>query len=77
MLLANLFLESFCECDPPRLMGVFVIGMVLSTVAWWVSRFREPERETSRRVTVLGYAATGGAFVAGTLRAIPDILDLL
>jgi len=77
MMLANLFLEDICECEPARLMGVFVIGMVLSTVAWWVSRFREPERETSRRVTVLGYAATGGIFVAGALRAISDILDLL
>lgn len=76
-LIANLFSEDLCECDPPRLMGLFVIGMLLSTVGWWLRRIREPERETKRRVTVLGYAATAGVFLAGAARAIQDIRQLL
>lgn len=77
LMLANLFIENICECDPPRLMGLFVIGMLLATVAWWLPRIREPERETKRWMTVLGYLATAGVFVAGATRAISDIGDLL
>ena len=77
LMLANLFVESVCECDPPRLMGLFVIGMLLSTVAWWLSRTRESEREIKRWVMVLGYVATAGVFAAGAARAIQDIRQLL
>ena len=77
LLLGNLFLEDFCECEPPRVMGVLIVGMVVGTVAWWVSRIREPERETDRWVSVLGYVTTAGAFAAGALRAISDVRQLL
>lgn len=75
--LGNLFVESFCECDPPRLMGLFTIGMLLSTAAWWLPGLRDPERVPSRYVMFLGYATTVGAFAAGITRAISDIRHLL
>lgn len=75
--LGNLFIESICGCDPPRLMGLLVIGMLFSTAAWWLPRLHDPERTPSRYVMILGYATTAGAFAAGALRAFSDIQHLL
>jgi hypothetical protein len=77
LVLANLFLEGVCECDPPRLMGLFVVGMALSTAAWWRSRVKTPRQAYPRSLSAFGYLCTGGAFVAGTFRAVSNIAQLL
>jgi MFS family permease len=77
LVLANLFFAGICECDPPRLMGLFVIGMVLSTAAYRVAQVARPDDHTSRSILMVGYLSTIGAFVTGSIRAVSDIAELL
>jgi hypothetical protein len=58
-------------------MGLFVVGMALSTAAWWRSRVKKPREAYPRSLSAFGYLCTGGAFVAGTFRAVSDIAQLL
>lgn len=77
LILANLFLESICECAPPRLMGIFVIGMTVSTVTYRVAQIARPDEQPSRFIRVLGYISLAGAFVTGLQRAVSDIAQLV
>jgi hypothetical protein len=58
-------------------MGLFVIGMVLSTAAYRVAQVARPDDHTSRSILMVGYLSTIGAFVTGSIRAVSDIAELL
>ena len=58
-------------------MGLFVIGMVLSTAMYRVAQVARPDDQTSRSILVLGYLSTIGAFVTGAIRAASDIAQLV
>ncbi len=77
LLLINLFSASVCECQPPRLMGLFVIGMVLSTVAYRAAKVARPEERPSRLILIAGYGSTAGAVLTGAARALSDINQIL
>ena len=77
LILVNIFSEAVCECEPPRLMGAFVIGIALSTAAYWISKVARPDEPPNRYIRVVGYVSLGGAFVTGSVRAASDIAQLL
>ena len=80
LMLLSMFSSGFCECDhPPRLIGVFVVGMGIATLGLRAADVNERWR-SKRYVFVfraLGYLCFAGALIAGGIRATVDILAIL
>ena len=68
---------SFCDCEHPILVSVFVVVAMAGTVLWWASGFssRASRLETAGRI--LGFIGLAGATSFGLIRAISDALEVI
>lgn len=69
--------EESCGCDPPRLVSVFVFGLALATFLLWVARYTGRLASWSKGIRILGIGTFLGAAVAGTIRAVGDIVTII
>ncbi len=69
--------EESCGCDPPRLVSVFLLGLALATVLMWVTRYTGRLASWSKGIRILGIGTFLGAAVAGTIRAVGDIVTII
>lgn len=72
LVLAALFTDQTCDCDPPMIVGWFVLLAAGGTALWWLGNAK-----TRRAAIVLGYGGLAGAAVFGLIRAIADSIEII
>lgn len=70
-------IAEVCGCEPPRLMSLFLLGLVVATTTVWVSRITGRLTAWTTGIRILGYGSLIGAAITGAIRAVRDIGTLL
>ncbi len=66
-----------CDCDAPVVSGSAYIILAAATVALWVVRRKTPGSRAVNVLITIGWTSLAVAFIAGAVRAISDISDIL
>jgi len=72
-----LLVNSDCDCDPSLVSGSAFIVLAATTVGLWAVTRMNGSSRVMTAVTTLGWASLTIAFVAGAVRAISDITDII
>jgi hypothetical protein len=72
-----LLVNSDCDCDPSLVSGSAFIVLAATTVGLWAVTRMNGSSRVMTAVTTLGWASLTIAFVAGAVRAISDISDII
>jgi hypothetical protein len=75
---AMLVTDEGCDCNPPLVAGSAFLVLAAATVALWaVARFTNGGSKVMSALTTVGWASLTVAVVAGAVRAISDISDII
>ena len=72
-----LLVNSDCDCDPSLVSGMALVVLAAVTVALWAVLQTSRGSQAQKVLTTIGWAALTIAFVAGAVRAISDIADII
>ena len=66
-----------CDCDAPVVSAVAFVALAAVTIGMWAFRQAADGSRVMKALTTIGWASLSLAFVAGAVRAISDISDIL
>jgi len=75
--LMMLVTDEGCDCNPSLVSGMAFAVLAAVTVALWAVHQTSGGSRAQKVLTTIGWAALAVAFVAGAVRAISDIADII
>jgi len=69
--------RSFCDCDQPILVSVFVSVTTIGTLLWWMSGLSSRVNRLETAGRILGFTGLAGATFFGLIRAISDAVEVI